>query len=168
MPNCGRPAHSRRNRYTLGLIVPAVQHAGDLASWKPALLPERKRLSFIITTGRSGIVLLTELFRANFGPTAMELHRQRTNDANLAYQTPDSGHLLQFNGLGNTTDVIKSWRRKFALIRRVDEPNYVETSHFLAKAARVENIVYLNPAAQINRTSAKPDPARISRSIRSL
>ena len=112
-------------------------------------MPERERFVFTVTTGRSGTVFLTELFQANLDATYAQVHHERTGVHDLAYHTPDTRHLRQFNTQGNTTDVVNFWRRKFAVIRQGPEPVYAEMSHFLAKAGLIENLALLNPEAQI-------------------
>jgi len=115
----------------------------------------KKKYVFTITTGRSGTVYSTELFKANCPDAAV--YHERTGWLAFGQITPDCSHFTYFNSVGNAANVRKFWERKFAHDLKTSKDTHVEFSHFLAKAGLMENLDLLLPHADVDVVILKRD-----------
>lgn len=128
-----------------------------------ARIKTRKQLVFTLTTGRSGTGYLSALLAANLKDA--EVLHEATGYQNFGVATPDASTNMLFNSAGNVRAVRRFWQKKFALIRQGRGETYVETSHFLAKAGLLENLIHYDGEIEAHILCLQRDPLQVVRSL---
>ena len=111
-------------------------------------IERRRRFVFTIAPGRCGTRFLSSLLERNL--PAAEVHHERIGYRSFGVHTPDASHFTLFNSVGNVSAVREFWSRKLTALRYGNQPHYVETSHFLAKAGLVENLDLLGDEPEVH------------------
>lgn len=121
-----------------------------------------ERLVYTVTTGRSGTVFLTELFRRNIPAGRARVFHERLGYPNFGRHSPDASHFTAFNAVGNAPEVAQFFRRKLELDLASPEPVHAEVSHFLCKAGLVENLPVVTDRAEVHLIGLSRDPKKIA------
>ncbi len=121
-----------------------------------------KKLIYPITTGRSGTVFLTELFRQNVDADDSTIFHERTGYPNFGVNTPDASHLTTFNSVGNAPNVQEFFQNKLDADFRDKSSCHIEMSHFLCKAGLIENLPVISDRASVHLVALKRDPFKVA------
>lgn len=121
-----------------------------------------KKLIYSVTTGRSGTVFLTELFKQNLPSDGARIFHERTGFPNFGVHTPDASHLTTFNSVGNAPNVQQFFRNKLEDDWKHRSQVHVEPSHFLCKAGLVENLPVISDKSSVHLVALKRDPYKIA------